>query len=198
MTAHAPDPALVTLRCGPRSLDLDQPPSADLAPVAAALNSRVLRIFPGGPVKHQAFSPTGAADPSPLALIMSQIAREGTQLPPGAAAEESLRRSRSRPMANAVIEPLYELVINAGGQVMLAIMAKDGEPVQPMIIISDREPEAVLRRGGGLVDVALTDLHPDAATILRQLGELIVVESGGQGVARTYAVTVKTTNRPLR
>ena len=83
----------------------------------------------------------------------------------------------------------YNILQNDAGEMMIAIKARDGEPVKPIIVYDGKE-HALLYRDPGHT-IILDYIHPDARPLIAIANEIMIAEFSGENWKRDYTVPVR-------
>lgn len=91
------------------------------------------------------------------------------------------------------IEPIYDIMMNDDGQIVLVMSAREEAPEEPIILISDSADKGILKRNPEL-NVSLTEMHPEAAESLRKAEMVAIIEVAEEEIKHAYEASVTISN----
>ena len=84
---------------------------------------------------------------------------------------------------------VFDILVNDRDEVLLAIDARDGEPMTPMIVIEGAQVTLVRNETDGL---SLPDIPEELRNKIGTKTEILVAETNEEGVVREYMAMVST------
>jgi len=95
----------------------------------------------------------------------------------------------TKPMSRPSIEraPVFDILVNDRDEILLAIDARDGEPMTPMVIIEGAKVTLVRNETDG---ISLPDIPDELREKMSGKEEILVAETNDDGVVREYMAQV--------
>jgi hypothetical protein len=87
------------------------------------------------------------------------------------------------------VDYAFDMLRNNRGQILLAIAAREGEPLEPKLILFSDGPHPVLQRSPDY-EIGLPDLEDATLAWLEQARTILVIEMRGGELSRSYEAAV--------
>lgn len=82
----------------------------------------------------------------------------------------------------------FDVLVNARGEILIAIDAREGEPDAPLIIVDGHKVLLVRSENDSLI---LPDVPQELISKMLARAEVLIAEADEKGLVREYAVTVQ-------